>query len=298
MSWLAFAFIGMTIWSASAVADRALLLRISSTRFYLLVPTLLQLLLCVALFPFMPVLVGSTSSITFAIVSGIMEAGVLYFLYIAMSKEEVSRVFSLTGLGPVLTLVFGTVFLGEVLVREQLFAFALFFLGGLILSVQIGSGWKSHSLSKALGPIFVGSLISSLFFILLRHAFISSDFWTGLFYSRIGFFIAGIFLLIVWRKEIVREWRRLSGGVRTAIIGNQVVAFSGHYFYFLALSLGSAALVQAALSAQGGIIFVMALLVAGFDRRLLEERLTMRDIIQKAIGIALAAAAAYILAVS
>ncbi len=298
MSWLAYALIGMTIWSATAVADRALLLRITSIRFYLLVPTLLQLLLCIALLPFMPALAGDTSSIAIAILSGVMEAGVIYFLYVAMSKEEVSRVFSLSGLGPILTLIFGTVFLGEVLAREQLIAFALFFLGGLILSVQLGTGWKAHSLSKALGPIFVGSLISSLFFILLRHAFVSSDFWTGFFYSRIGFFIAGIFLLFVWRKEIVREWRRLSSNVRTAVIGNQVVAFSGHCFYFLSLSLGSAALVQAALSVQGGIIFVMALLVAGFDRRLLEERLTRRDVIQKAIGITLAASAAYILAVS
>src|SRR5262245_26987768 len=98
MSWLPFALIGMTIWSASAVADRALLLRVKSKKFYVVIPALLQLLLCLFLFPFMPPLGTSSSAILFALASGVMEVVILYFLYVAVSQKEVSRVFSLTGL--------------------------------------------------------------------------------------------------------------------------------------------------------------------------------------------------------
>jgi hypothetical protein len=49
MSWLAYALIGMTIWSAAAIADRFFLLTIKSVRFYLVLPTLLQLPLMAAL---------------------------------------------------------------------------------------------------------------------------------------------------------------------------------------------------------------------------------------------------------
>lgn len=297
MSWLAFAFIGMMIWSAAAVADRALLLRIPSKKFYLLVPTLLQLVLCCALLPFMPPLTFGTSAFFFALASGVMEALVLYFLYMAVSREEVSRVFSLTGLGPVLTLVFGYLFLNETIAGAQLIAFLLFFAGGVILSYRSGKKLGSGALSKGLVPILIGSLITSVFFILLRQTFVAGDFWSGLFFSRIGFFGAGLVVLWMWRKEIKNEWSRLSGTLRFAVIGNQIVSFSGHYFYFLALSLASAALVQSVLSAQSGIIFLMAILVAGFDRRLLEEGITRRDLMQKAIGISLTAVAAYILAV-
>lgn len=296
MSWLAYAFIGMTIWSAAAVADRILLLRIRSKKFYLAIPALLQLALASILLPFMPPLAFDVSSATFAVLSGVIEALLLYFLYAAVSKEEVSRVFSLTGLGPILTLVFGALFLGETLSSHQVIAFALFFAGGIVLSVQIGAG--SISLSKGLMPIFIGSLISSLFFILLRHAFVSSDFWTSFYLSRIGFFAAGLVLFFAWREEIMHEWSRLTADMRFAVLGNQIVSFSGHYFYFLALSLASAALVQSILSAQSGIIFAMAVIVAYWNRHLVEESIKRRDLVQKIIGIALTALATYILAVS
>ncbi len=293
MTWLSFALIGMTIWSATAIADRYFLLQVKSVRFYLLLPTLLQLPLMALVMLYFPLQdIGSAATYA-AIASGVLEAAVLYFLFVAIRSEEVSRVFPLTGLGPILTLIAGWLFLGDSVTSTQALAMGLFMIAGIFLSLTHGGG--RIKISKALPPIFIGSFLTSAFMLTLKYS-VETDFWTGFFYSRIGFFLAGLVVLFVFAKEIRRQWSALRNTMRAGLIANQTISFSGHVFYFFSLSLASAALVQATLSMQSGIIFLMALMVSVVNPRLLEESTKSRDIIQKVIGIALAITATYLLA--
>jgi drug/metabolite transporter (DMT)-like permease len=222
-----------------------------------------------------------------------LEAAVLYFLYVAVKSDEVSRVFPLTGLGPIMTLVIGWL---ESLEPLQLAAMCLFLVGGVILALEPGKGSRIV-ISKALRPIVIGSLLTSLFTLTLRFAFVASDFWSGFFYSRLGFFVAGLVILYLFRGEITKQWMSLPRRWHVGLIANQTLAFSGHLFYFFSLSLASAALVQATLSAQSGIIFIMALAVSWWSPKLLEERVTRAALLQKFIGIGLVTVAAFLLAV-
>ena len=296
MTWLVYALVGICIWSATAVADRYFLLKhVQNKRFYLVIPALLQFALVVLLTPFVEIPHATTQTIVYALLSGMAEAVFLYYLYIAVSQEEVSRVFPLTSMGPVLTLILGWLFLGEALSSHQLLAFFLFVLGGLSLSIKINDENKAYGFGRGLKPIVLGSSLSAIFAILLKTAFVQSDFWTGFFYSRLGFFIAGICILIKWREEIVREWRRIPPMARVGIIANQAAAFSGHLFYFLAISIASVALVQSSLSIQSSIVFLMAIAVSFYKPDLIGESIKKKDLVQKCAGVVLIVAATALL---
>ena len=296
MSWLFFALAGMTIWSATAVADRYFLLNVRSPRFYVIVPCLLQLPLMLLVLSFFGLQQIDAFTLGVGVMSGVLEAAILYYLFVAISSEEVSRVFPLTGLGPMLTMLFAWLVWNDSPTHIQFFALILFMIGGIVLSFKrSGDRFKA---SRALMPIALGSLLTSAFMLSLSFSIANTDFWTGFFYSRIGFFLAGAVIAITWRSELSRQWQALSSGLRTGIITNQVVAFSGHIFYFFSLSLASPALVQATLSMQSGIIFMIALLVSFLNPGLLEESMERRDILQKIIGIIFAIAATYLLAIA
>src|ERR1043166_6192254 len=125
MSWLAYACIGMTIWSLASIGDRFFLLNyVKSKRFYVVIPALVQFIVTL---PFaIPFSIPHATVTTFvaAFGSGAAEVVLLYFLYVVVSSEEVSRVFSLTSVGPIVTLVLGWLFLHETLSQHDLVAFA------------------------------------------------------------------------------------------------------------------------------------------------------------------------------
>ncbi len=295
MTWLVYAITGMTIWSLASIGDKFFLLKhVKSKRFYVVVPATVQFIVTLPFVALFSVPHVTLSVFASAFASGVAEVVLLYYLYVAISFEEVSRVFSLTSIGPILTLVLGWFFLHETLSNRELLAFVLFLIGGLVLAAKSGSGRVRAS--KAIKPLLIGSIFFSGFTLLLRYAFVSSDFWAGFFYSRLGFFVGGLVVFLFFREEIVEEWHSLRSPVRLGIVGNQIMSTSGHAFYFLSISLANAALVQSVLGAQSAIILLFALIVSIWKPDILDESLEPRDLVQKGIGVAFVVAASYLLA--
>ncbi len=286
MYWLTAAIVGMTIWSVTAVVDRfALNDRIRSMRFYVAIPALLQFPLVLLLYPLFEPTSLSLLTIGVGVLGGVLEVLMLYYLFVAFSSEEVGRVFPLMSLGSILTLIGGWIFLGDTLETHELAAFALLLAGGFIIAIKRDA--KRVRLSKAIAPILIATALGSSYSLALRYAFLESDFATGFFFSRIGFFLGGVLVVLVWRREIVAQWKQLSISMRTLVLGNQALAFSGHAFYFSALASANAALVGSILSIQGILIFAMASLVSFFNPHLVGESITRGDVLQKIAGIAL-----------
>jgi drug/metabolite transporter (DMT)-like permease len=284
MVWLIYAVIGIIIWSFSGVADRFFLVQhVHSKRFYVVVPALLQFPVIALVALVIPVHGAPLSVILAAIAEGALEAISLYFLYVAVSGEEVSRVFALSSFGPLLTLLLGWVFLHESLSQSQLWALGFFVTGGFILAAKFDSG--SWTMSKGIKPLFISILLTSSYTILLKFAFIGSDFWTAFFFSRLGFFCAGLCILFVFRNEIFAQWGELTPKIRTLLIGNQIISVSGHAFYYLAISLASAALVQSVLGSQSAVVLVFALIASWLYPGVIQESLRPRDLSQKVVGI-------------
>lgn len=286
MFWLYPALIGMAIWSVTAIVDRfALNERIKSMRFYVVVPALLQFPLVLVLYPLFAPTTFDTHVVAISLLGGALEVAMLYYLFVAFSAEEIGRVFPLMSLGSVMTLAGGWLFLGDTLDGRELAAFALLVSGGFIVALKRDA--KRVKFTRAIVPILIACGLGSAYSLTLRWAFIESDFATGFFFSRIGFFLGGAIVLVVWYSEIKRQWSTLRTRLRTLIIGNQIVVFSGHTFYFSALALVNAALVGSVLSIQGILIFAMASVISFFNPNLVNESITKADLTQKITGIAL-----------
>lgn len=296
MQWLLYAFTGITIWSATAIFDRFILLRhVRSKRFYVVVPTLLQFTVVLILALWFSIPAAGMTTIAAAMISGVTEAVFLYYLFVAVSVGEVSRVVPLSSIfSPILTLLLGWVFLHETVTTHQAIAFVILLFGGFFLAVKITS-LRTISVVHSLKPVLTGVVLMAVLTFLLRSAFVTSDFWTGFFYSRLGFFFAGLVLLTFFYEEIKTEWFRQRSTVRTGIIGNQIIALSGHAFYFLAISLANAALVQSVLGIQSAVIFIFALIISFWKPGIIEESMEPWDILQKVAGIACAVAGSYLL---
>jgi drug/metabolite transporter (DMT)-like permease len=288
MTWLWLAVAGMVLWSATAVFDRyALNGRVTSIKFYLTVPALLQFPLVLLLFPIFWPTDFTAKVIIFGLLAGLVEAFFIYYMYTAMSREEVTRVFPLMSLGTFFTLLGGWFLLGDTLTQNQLIAMLLLTVGGVVIAFKRDQAQGRYGISKGLLYLLLAMLLASAYTLSLRFVFIESDFATGFFFSRVGFFLGGIILLFVFREEIIEQWEKLQGSMKALILGNHVVVFAGHALYFSALSLAAAALVQSVLSIQSIIVFVFALVVAKINPNWISESVTRHDLIQKSIAILL-----------
>jgi len=257
----------------------------------------LQFPLTLILFPLFEPTSFAWSVVLIGIGAGIVEGIFLYYLFRSISFEELGRVFPLASLSALLTLLGGLILFGETLTQPELLAFFLFVAGGVVLAVKKNTETQTYGIlsMKVLKPLFIGAIFISTYTLALRYTFIESDFATGFFFSRIGFLVFGLMLLIVWRKELVEQWSNIGTKIRAIIIGNQVVAFGGHALYFSAVALTSAALVQSVLSIQGLVVFLIASIVSFFNPKLVGESITRHDLIQKSLGILLVVLALYFL---
>lgn len=288
MSWLPAALLGMVIWSVAAVVDKyALNGRVRSVRFYVCLPALIQFPLTLIFYPFFTPTSFDGLTVLVSLAGGILEALMLYYMFTAFSEEEVGRVFPLMSLGSALTLIGGWFILGDALESRELIAFALLLTGGFIIAIKPHA--KRVRFTKAIVPILITCGLGSAYALSLRFAFLESDFATGFFFSRFGLFLGGVVILALWGPEIRKQWASLSASMRTLVIGNQVVAFGGHAFYFSALALANAALVGSVLSLQGGLIFFMAAGLSLINPKFVGESITLRDVLQKLLGIGIIA---------
>lgn len=298
MEWLILASSGMFVWSCTAVVDKFVLHnKISSQRFYVLVPALVQFPLTLAFFPLFKPTSFDPAVILTALGAGFIEGIFLYYLFKSISVEELGRVFPLASVSAILTLLGGFILFGETLTQTELFAFVTFVIGGVVLSVKKNIETKSYGFLsvKVFRSLFLGALFISTYTLALRYTFLESDFATGFFFSRIGFLVFGLILLIFWRKELYEQWNKIDAKIRTIVIGNQVFAFGGHALYFSAIALASAALVQSVLAVQGLVVFMIASIVSYLNPNLVAESITRHDLIQKGIGVLLVVLALYLL---
>lgn len=231
--------------------------------------------------------------------AGIVEGIFLYYLFKSISVEELGRVFPLASLSAIFTLLGGFLFFNETLTQYESLAFLFLVIGGVVLAVKKNTGAHTYKLLsfQALQPLLLGAFFISTYTLALRYTFVESDFATGFFFSRIGFFLFGAVLLMLWKKELVEQWNQLSKKIKLIVMGNQVVAFGGHALYFSAIALTSAALVQSVLSVQGLVVFLIASVISFFNPKLVAESITRHDVIQKSIGVSLVVLALYFLTI-
>ena len=241
----------------------------------------------------------SEPALIYSILSGIAFVFALYTLLYSMKENEVSVVGPLVGaLNPFFALLFGVTLLNQAITQTQVAAFSILIIGALVLSANL---WmKKLALGKQLTLIILSGFLFGLSYVLLREAFLQTNFIPGLIASRAaaGLFVLPLLILPKIRAQILGRGSSTSNIKQTGLIfmGGQIMSGVSNFLLFFGVSLASPALVNAVFGVQYLVILIVALILAKKSSKLLDERLSGNIIAQKIAGAVILSFGLYLLA--
>ena len=218
----------------------------------------------------------------------------LVAFYAAMKHNEVSRIAPLVGTTlSVAALLFGYVLpdvLGEfTFTLERFFALTLLIGGGLLISfyLPIRRGGRLPKL------VLIAGVSLAISIVLLKYGYRDANFVSGLVWSRLGMFGAGLSLLLypVFRREILLECahfslrRRSSVGTGAIFVLNKTLAGIASFLLTYATFLGPVSFVQALSGMQYVFLLAMAIPLSVRYQNIFGERLYFWDWFQKGCAI-------------
>lgn len=257
-------------------------------------------MLTVVLIPFFEMNL-TQKGLLIAVCAGI--TGVISFLafFQSLKTTEASVVGPVVGaLNPFFSLIIGAVIFNQLLTVNQHIAFFVILAGGLIIT------WNNISSAKlnSIKPIFWMGLSGFAFaisYVLLKEAFLASNFITGLIISRLsaGGFVL-LFLVFPQTRKKIFEKKAAGSYSNTKIfllvfLGQSMGAVAGLLLIF-AISLNNPALVNSFFGIQYLVILAASLLLYKKHPHLLNERLSKSVIVQKIIGAFVMSIGLYLLA--
>ncbi|HSX41302.1 MAG TPA: EamA family transporter [Candidatus Saccharimonadales bacterium] len=177
-------------------------------------------------------------------------AYVIYFH--AIAKSEASYIIAMLQLVPVFVLPLSYILLGEVLSLWKIVGFLLVVVSALALSV--GKPSEKVRLNESFYLMLLTSLLIALSFIVIKFAFIGkNDFVNVLIYESWGVATGGLvaFLLLKKvRRAFLESFNNVGGSVLGIMFTNEILFLVSKAITFLAIALGSVAIVTALGSTQ------------------------------------------------
>ncbi len=228
-----------------------------------------------------------------AFFAGVTFIVALLFFFRALSMDNASTVVPFLGaVQPVFIFAFSFLFLTERLTENQIWAFVLLLLGGVIISYEkeTKKNAKIHHLSLilALGAAFVFAVSS----VLMKYVYLHQTFISGFFWSRLGAAIFAFSFLFFpsLRKKISAVSDKTRKSTRLLFIGNQVFGALGFVLLNYAISLASATLISALQGVQYVFLFLLVIFLSRWHPKILKEKLTGAIVAQKTVAILIIAA--------
>lgn len=295
MSYIAIAVVAYMLYAINGVVDKFLLTKAVKSpavyAFYIGITSPMTWVLA----PFGLKFVGPLD-LLIAIIGGASFVVALYFLYVATRQTTISRLLPIEGgLVPIFTLVFAYLFLGERLSQMQLLAFGLMVLGAVLIAFKYEKGgWYA----KALGNATIAAVFFALSFVLTKYIFDETNFVSGLIWTRLGFFLVSVSMLIpkTTRQKIFNAPKETSKGNIFLYYGARVSGGLAGLLQNYAISLGSVTLVNAMQGTQYAFLLVMAILLSRYYPRVLKEQISFAIFLQKIAAIILISGGLYFLA--
>ena len=295
MSWLVFAFSGPVLWAISVHLDKYLVERFfkhSDVAVLLLFTAFIGLLLLPFIWVFRPeVTAPGAAGIALIIASGILLMGALLLYLRALQTEEASVVAPYFQAGPLFGYAVAYVVLGETLSGRQMAGGALILIGALTVSLRFNPDARMFKTRLAALMLTCGftMALSGLIFKIFA---IEVEFWTTTFWVFVGqaLFGCGLFSIPSYRRQLVAALRDNTAALLSINASNELINLGGSLGNRYALMFAPLSLVQAIGSTTTLFVFgfgvILSLLFPKFGR----EKLSGRELIQKAIAAALVAA--------
>lgn len=309
-TWLIIVIIAYFILALVNLADKFIIDNIiKSSRTYTF---LVSLLGGVALLfgPFFLYWPGSVLFFLNLLVGALFPAALL-LLYRSLKLGEASKVLVIIGGAmPIFSFLLSAAILKETYSSNQLAALACLITGTVVIawmptrkkflvSILKSLGLADKTEKEAILTAIGASLLFALFFVGTKVAYLGQDFLSGFIWIRLGSLLAALTFLIIpsWRREIVKNLKKLQGGNGKIFFTNQLFAGTGFALQNYAIALGSVAMVNALQGVQYALLVIMAAILTIFYPKLIKEKISRGIVIQKIVAIVLIAFGLYLLAI-
>ncbi len=219
--------------------------------------------------------------------SGVAFIASIYFLFSAIGKISVSRVVPIQGgLIPLFTLIFAYFLLGERLELNQNIAVLFLVAGSVMISFQKkGGDWRAFGITdSALSALFM-----SLSSVLTKFTFDSSNFVSGMVWTRLSFALVALgILLFKQNREVIFHAPKQAGAKNVALYYSaRATGTVGGFLQNYAVSLGSVSLVNALQGVQFIFLLILTSFLSLYYPRVLKEKITANIIALKITAIIL-----------
>lgn len=295
MNWIILVLVATLIWSITAIINKYV--RVSyfeNSLGYVIFIAPATLFALILLF-FEPFVLLKGKFAILAILTGVVAIVGYYFYLEALHKEELSRVFILFGIGPLFILVLSTIFLKEVLTINQYIAFALIFIGSILISFRKIK--EKIKLTFGFLLVLLSALLFSIQNVLLKY--ISEiNLTTMMIYRQFGVLISILFIFLVsskarkYTKKVIND---LNAKKTALVYSAEIIGMTGMFLIYLALQKGPVSLVTVLEGFETIFIFILTIIISIFLPKILKEEIDKKTIILKIVAISLMLGGLYLI---
>ena len=292
MLWLIAAVSAYLILAVVSLTDKWLLVGpIPSPKTYIFYIGTLQIF-ALFLIPLTGFVIPGPFQILLALASGALFVFGLYWFFKGLHLFEPSRIVpAVGGLVPIFSFLFIFIFSGgqEAIALKDFLAFLLLVAGSVLLTWE-----RSQKLSWASIKIsLIAAVLIALSFVSAKYVYLEQTFWSGFIWIKAGSFLASMFFLFLFGKEILAEVFKKKEAVarkKTTVVFllNQGAGAGGNILQNWAIALAPLAYV-AFINALQGVQYAFLLILTIFFSlklpRLFKEEISREIIFQKIIAI-------------
>lgn len=209
----------------------------------------------------------------------------IFFMYVSLEKEEVTRVIPIIGcLTPVFTLLISNLYFSESFTSSEIMAIGILLMGIFFLTYRHSPKHTNHLiLSSAIVAAFLFALSS----VLMKEIFTNQSFISGLCWSRLGGLII-IPLVLMDRQTrfeiFIRRKIPQKGNFFVFLVG-RIFSGGGFILINLAYSVIGPVVVNSLEGVQYALIFVANLTLKPIFPQIINETYTKKILLLKILGL-------------
>lgn len=230
------------------------------------------------------------------VVAGLCSALFILLYLHALQDDETSVVVPFWQTIPIFGYILGFFIFKETLSTQQLIAGGVIILGAVVLSLDVGSGFKIKW--KIAGLMLGSSFVYALYEALFRFVALENSFWASVFWEHVGLILFGLFLFVFFkntREGFMTVIRSNSGPIIALNLTSEFLTIVGNLILNYALLLAPLALVLLVGGYQPIFVFGIGILLTLFLPKIAEEKINGKHLIQKILAIAIIFAGSYFL---
>ncbi len=269
MSWVILSILAAVIFAFVNIVDKYLVTKlIKNPVIPVVIVGAIGIILGIAIFLFNGFKALSAINILLAVMAGNihMLASVLYFL--AIKREEVSRIIPIIYLQPLFIAILASFFLGELFGPLKYVGIAAMILGAVLISIKLPFEIR---FGKAFWMAISAAALWSLHNVIVKYLLEFTDFWTAFSYTRIGTIIFFAALLYFYFQDF-RSLLTKKGSFPLLLSSfNETLTFFAMLLVLAAASIGFITLVSTIVSIQPFFILIITILLSHFFPKILRE---------------------------